>query len=46
MKLGVLAGIHEDVVRLQQAFDVLDGTGCEAIPLHNPPHSVPSWAER
>src|SRR5204863_2169564 len=30
-RLGVLAGIHEDVVRLEQAVDVLRQTGCEAV---------------
>ena len=29
MKLGFLAGIHEDIVRLQQAVDVLRQAGCE-----------------
>ena len=29
MRVGVLAGIHEDVVRLEQAVDVLRQNGCE-----------------
>ena len=31
MRLGVLASIHEDVIRLEQAVDVLRQTGCETI---------------
>jgi len=31
MKLGVIAGIHEDVLRLRQALEVLQQAGCEAI---------------
>ena len=31
MKLGVLAGIHEDVIRLKRAFEILHQAGCEVI---------------
>jgi hypothetical protein len=31
MRLGILAGIHEDVVRLEQAVDVLRQIGCETV---------------
>jgi predicted phosphodiesterase len=31
MRLGVLGGIHEDVIRLTQAFELLDHAGCETI---------------
>ena len=31
MRVGVLAGIHEDVVRLEQAVDVLRQAGCETM---------------
>jgi hypothetical protein len=32
MKLGVLGGVHEDIVRLREA---------EAVPLHTPPQRLP-----
>lgn len=28
MKLGVVAGVHEDIIRLQEAFSILDARGC------------------
>jgi len=31
MKVGILAGIHEDVVHLEQAIDTLRGAGCEIM---------------
>ena len=31
MKLGVLTGIHEDVIRLEMAIEVLDQAVCEVI---------------
>lgn len=31
MRLGVITGVHEDVVRLKQAFELLRQNGCDAI---------------
>jgi hypothetical protein len=31
MKRGVLAGIHENIVRLKQTLQVLRRTGCEVL---------------
>ena len=31
MRLGVLAGIHEDVARMEQAVDMLRQIGCETV---------------